>query len=117
MKYKEKKSFEDRQSESEEIFKKYPDRIPVIVEQLKNSKSEIIPDIDKSKFLVPKDLTVAQLMYIIRKRISLKPEQALFIFSGGNSLRSDMTIESVHSQFKDEDGFTYIVYSGESTFG
>ena len=39
-----------------------------------------IKDIDKRKFLVPSDLTVAQFMYIIRKRIQLPPEKAMFLF-------------------------------------
>ncbi|KAE8956555.1 hypothetical protein PR001_g31694, partial [Phytophthora rubi] len=39
-----------------------------------------IPDIDKKKFLVPADLTVGQFVYVIRKRIKLSPEKAIFIF-------------------------------------
>jgi GABA(A) receptor-associated protein len=39
-----------------------------------------IPDIDKKKYLVPADLTVGQFVYVIRKRIKLSPEKAIFIF-------------------------------------
>ena len=39
-----------------------------------------IPDIDKKKYLVPADLTVGQFVYVIRKRIELPPEKAIFIF-------------------------------------
>ncbi len=39
-----------------------------------------IPDIDKRKFLVPNDITIAQFMWIIRKRIQLAPEKAIFLF-------------------------------------
>ena len=39
-----------------------------------------IPDIDKKKYLVPADLTVGQFHYVIRKRIQLAPEKALFLF-------------------------------------
>ena len=39
-----------------------------------------IPDIDKKKYLVPADLTVGQFHYVIRKRIKLAPEKALFLF-------------------------------------
>ena len=49
---------------SERIRGKYPDRIPVICE--KNEKSNV-PDIDKKKFLVPGDLTVAHFILVIRK--------------------------------------------------
>ncbi|KAE9034773.1 hypothetical protein PR001_g9578 [Phytophthora rubi] len=55
----------------------YSDRIPVICE--KADPSDIL-DIDKKKFLVPVDLTVGQFVYVIRKRIKLSPEKAIFIF-------------------------------------
>ena len=32
-------------------------------------------------------------------------------------LRSDLTIINAYTQYKDKDGFLYILYSGESTFG
>ena len=47
---------------------------------------------DILRYLVPADLTVGQFVYVIRKRIKLSPEKAIFIFvdnvlpSTGNSL-------------------------------
>lgn len=32
------------------------------------------------RYLVPGDLTVAQFVYVIRKRINVNPEQAIFMF-------------------------------------
>ncbi len=49
----------------------------VVVERVPKSQ---IPDIDKRKFLVPNDITIAQFMWIIRKRIQLAPEKAIFLF-------------------------------------
>ena len=66
-----------RKSEAERIRIKYPDRVPVICEKADRSD---IPDIDKKKYLVPADLTVGQFQYVIRKRIKLAPEKALFVF-------------------------------------
>ena len=68
---------EKRREESARILAKYPDRIPVIVE--KNGGSSV-PDIDKCKFLVPTDLTIGQFVYVVRKRIRLEPEKAIFLF-------------------------------------
>mmetsp|Transcript_2705 Transcript_2705/g.9305 ORF Transcript_2705/g.9305 Transcript_2705/m.9305 type:complete len:129 (-) Transcript_2705:345-731(-) len=68
---------EKRQAEAMRIREKYPDRIPVIVEKAGRSD---IPDIDKKKYLVPGDLTAGQFVYVIRKRIKLSPEKAIFIF-------------------------------------
>ncbi|KAH0504535.1 Gamma-aminobutyric acid receptor-associated protein-like 2 [Microtus ochrogaster] len=63
--------------ESAKIRAKYPDRVPVIVEKVSGSQ---IVDIDKRKYLVPSDITVAQFMWIIRKRIQLPSEKAIFLF-------------------------------------
>ncbi|KAF0029237.1 hypothetical protein F2P81_018342 [Scophthalmus maximus] len=52
--YKEEHPFEKRRSEGEKIRKKYPDRVPVIVEKAPKAR---IGDLDKKKYLVPSDLT------------------------------------------------------------
>lgn len=51
--------------------------LQVIVEKAPKAK---IGDIDKKKYLVPSDLTVGQFYFLIRKRIQLRPEEALFFF-------------------------------------
>jgi len=112
--FKEEHSLENRCQESSKIRSKYPDRIPVIVEKAARSS---IQDIDKRKFLVPADLTVAQFMYIIRKRIQLPPEKAMFLFVNRVLPATSATIGTIYEEHKDEDGFLYIAYSGENTFG
>ncbi|XP_007469560.1 PREDICTED: gamma-aminobutyric acid receptor-associated protein-like 1 [Lipotes vexillifer] len=52
--YKEDHPFEYRKKEGEKIRKKYPDRVPVIVEKAPKAR---VPDLDKRKYLVPSDLT------------------------------------------------------------
>ena len=78
-KYKD-KPLEERKKESARILSKYQDRIPVICER--HSQSDV-PDIDKTKYLVPMDLNAGQFIYVVRKRIKLAPEQALFLFING----------------------------------
>ena len=117
MNYKKNKSFEERKQESESILEKYPDRVPLILEKLTNDNDVLIPEIDKNKYLVPKDLTVGQLMYVIRKRLKISPEKALFIFCNGNILKGNDLVSTVYESSHDEDGFLYLIYSGEATFG
>jgi GABA(A) receptor-associated protein len=105
---------EKRKSEAERIRAKYPDRVPVICEKADRSD---IPDIDKKKYLVPADLTVGQFHYVIRKRIKLAPEKALFLFCSNSIPPNASLMSTVYEEQKDEDGFLYIQYSGESTFG
>jgi len=105
---------EKRQAEAARIRDKYPDRIPVIVEKAEKSD---IPDIDKKKYLVPADLTVGQFVYVIRKRIKLSSEKAIFIFVKNVLPPTAAMMSSIYDEHKDEDGFLYFTYSGENTFG
>ncbi len=88
---------EQRKSEAEKIRTKYPDRIPVVVERVPNSQ---IPEIDKRKFLVPNDISVAQFMWIIRKRIQLPSEKAIFLFVNKTIPQSSSTMGQIYTSFK-----------------
>eukprot|EP01136_Pigoraptor_vietnamica_P020801 Opistho-1_new@70193 len=112
--FKQEHPFEKRKQEAQRIRQKYPDRIPVIVER--DEKSDIA-EIDKKKYLVPADLTVGQFVYVIRKRIKLSPEKAIFIFVKNVLPPTSAAMATIYEEQKDEDGFLYITYSGENTFG
>mmetsp|Transcript_40447 Transcript_40447/g.114531 ORF Transcript_40447/g.114531 Transcript_40447/m.114531 type:complete len:132 (+) Transcript_40447:671-1066(+) len=112
--FKEEHPLEKRQGEAARIRDKYPERVPVIVEKAEKSD---IPEIDKKKYLVPSDLTVGQFVYVIRKRIRLSPEKAIFIFVKNVLPPTAALMSSIYDDHKDEDGFLYITYSGENTFG
>ena len=111
-----KKQFSDKEriDEASRVIKKYPDRIPVIVEREEGSN---ITNIDKKKYLVPSDLTIGQFVYVLRKRIKLQPEEAIYLFIN-NTLPPIATLVSLlYKEHADKDKFLYITYSGESTFG
>ncbi len=55
-----------------------------------------ISDLDKKKYLVPNDLTVGQFYFLIRKRIQLRAEDALFFF--GRSLFDRVKLELSESK-------------------
>ena len=61
-----------------------------------------IPDIDKKKYLVPSDLTVGQFHYVIRKRIKLAPEKALFLFCSNSIPPNAALMSTVYEEQKDE---------------
>ena len=107
-------TFEKRQNESQRIVKKHPERVPVVV--CKNY-GDNLPDIDKQKFLVPKDMSIGQFMYVIRKRIKLDANQALFILINNSLQTSTKLMSEIYETCSDPDGFLYIVYSSENTFG
>ncbi|MCO5570154.1 hypothetical protein L7F22_023871 [Adiantum nelumboides] len=107
-------SLEERTAKASRMREKYPDRVPVIVEKAARTD---MPDMEKKKFLVPEDLTVGQFVYIIGKRLHLNPGQALFIFVGNVLPPITAMMASIYKDYKDEDGFLYVHYSGEKTFG
>ena len=107
--------FEERLNESTKIIEKYPSRVPIIVER--DEKCINIPLIDKKKYLVPSDITVGQFMYIIRKRIKLDEDKSMFIIVNNTLPPTATPIMDIYNQYKDKDGFLYITYSGENTFG
>jgi GABA(A) receptor-associated protein len=105
---------EKRASEAARIRGKYGDRVPVIVERAEKSD---IPTLDKKKYLVPADLTVGQFVYVIRKRIKLNAEKAIFIFVNNVLPPTAALMNAIYEEHKDDDGFLYVTYSGENTFG
>lgn len=110
---------EKREELAKRILQKYPDRIPVIVERGKN-----VPDITKQKFLVPADLTVGKFTNEIKKHLKtddtdqIDSVKAIFLFVNGKSLtRASDKLKAVYEQHRDVDGFVYVTYHGESTYG
>lgn len=115
-------SLAERQSASKRIRTKYADRIPVILQKDKESR---LPLLTQSKYLVPDTLTVAELLYVARKRIKLDPCQGLFFMAYENldgkkvatMPETSQTMSILYNRCHDEDGFLYIYYTEENTFG
>ena len=111
-----KKPIEERTAESSSIMTKYPGKIPILVFKSKSSKE--LPELGKNKFLVSKDLTAGQFIYILRKRIKLDSTKAIFIFTEKSTLPvTHEPISILYDNHKNEDGFLYMYYSSENTFG
>ena len=108
-------SFDIRKKEATNLIKKYPDKIPIILEKATSSS---IPELGKQKFLLPKDFTIGQFLYIIRKHLKLEPSQAIFLFVNNLDIPSiTQSLGSVYADLSDKDGFLYMTYSAEHTFG
>ncbi len=105
-----------RRQNCDKIKQQFPDKIPIICE--KDPKS-LINDIDKTKYLVPNDLTVSQFSFMIRKRLELKENEAFFLLANGKySLTGDTNLIEVYDKYRDkDDGFLYIAYASQVTWG
>ena len=109
-------TLEKRLSEFNRIRGKYPDRIPIIIEK-SETNSNNMPDLDKHKFLVPSDISLAQFMYVLRQRIKLKSKVAIFLFINNKLISTSSLIGEIYNENKHIDNFLYIKYAGENTFG
>ena len=112
--YQELYSFESRKKECNTIRVKYPHRIPCIIQLDPNSK---LIYHSKIKYLVPEDSNVSDIIHVIRKSIKLNYYQALFFRIGKETLCGSTIISSLYNKYKEKDGFLYIYYTEENTFG
>ena len=116
--FKEIHSLEGRRSEALKITQRYPDRIPIIIEKGHCD----LRDISKNKFLVSRDMTMGQFVFTIRRRIELDSSQSLFVMvvakgGDGRLISSNVLMSKVQDDHTDEDGFIYMIYTSENTFG
>ena len=90
---------------AEKLQAKYPDRVPVVITGM-DSKITL----NKKKYLVPLDLTVGQLVYIIRKNVKdLQPSEAIFIFISDKKILppTSALVKSIYDEYA-SDGFIKI---------
>lgn len=56
-------------------------------------------------------------MYVIRKRIKLPSEVALFGIVNENMISTSKLLSELYNSYKSNDGFLYVYYEGENVFG
>jgi len=115
--FKEKHTFEARENESSQMLSKYPNKGCFILERSK-SASDATPYIHKRKFLVSLDMTFFEFIIVVRNRFNLNQQQSLLFFVNDNVLvPSSMSVAELFNQYRDHDGFVYLNYTNENTFG
>jgi GABA(A) receptor-associated protein len=117
MTFKQTHSLITRRDEFERINRNYPDKIPIICETKQDDYH--LGKLNKIKYLVMRDLTVGQFMYVIRKRLKIPPEKAIFLLVNNNVIPPTAhTIGSIYDKYKDPgDSMLYFSISSESFFG
>ena len=119
MKYRfkiENKDVNKRKQMSEKIIKQYPDKIPIICEKDPNAKFN---GLDKTKFIIDKDIMVSQLIENLSKKIEIGEKESLFLLVNGKYVITGNTIlGDIYKKYADkEDGFLYIVYTSKEIWG
>lgn len=114
--FKYRKALGTRQGEVQAIRTKYPSKIPVIVERFDQELS--LPHLQKSKFLVPQELSMSQLITVVRNRLRLSSTQAIFLMVNNRSIASlSKTCLEIYREHRDPDGFLYVTYASQEAFG
>eukprot|EP01066_Platyproteum_vivax_P020655 Platyproteum_vivax@DN8585_c0_g1_i1.p1 len=115
-------TFDVRFAESHRIRAHNPKRIPVVCEKGNRGDPDI--ELGKRKFLVPVQMLIAQFKYIIQRHIitseddKKQPEQTVYLLVGQNTSPPCTAIMcELYQKFKDKDGFLYVTYTTENTFG
>lgn len=109
-------SLDTRTSECRNIRTRYPQTIPVICEPGPNSVRNFNAKTLR-KYIVPKNITVGQFVGIIRRQMKMPANNAMFLCVGETMLPTGYTIHAVHESYQAQDGFLYINYTMENTFG
>ena len=106
-----------RKQSSDKIKQQFQDKIPIIVE--KDPRAKTLDDIDKTKYLVPKEISVTQFSFMLRKRLQLKENDAFFLIAKCKyTIMGENTMDDVYNKYSDkDDGYLYIVYTSKEIWG
>ncbi|RWS08332.1 GABA receptor type A-associated protein-like protein [Dinothrombium tinctorium] len=56
-------------------------------------------------------------MWILRQRLKLDARKAIYLFVNKTLPQSSSLMGEIYCQYHEEDGFLYVLFSGENTFG
>lgn len=117
-KFKTERTLEERKIEYKEIVNQNPLRIPIIVECDSTDK---LHHLKKRKFLMEKSkTTVGMLLHQIRKRLengAVTESVAIYLLFNNRIANPAHLLSKVYEDHMDEDGFLYVTYCLENTFG
>ena len=97
------------------LINKYPGRVPIVFTK---KFRDPLDDLDKTRYLIPKDMSFGQVMCVLRKRLQLPSHKALFVISShGRLISSSSFVGVVYEKEKSIDGYLRLMYASENAFG
>ncbi len=105
---------EKRLEDSQKIREKYPNRVPILVESRDKHLNQLI----RHKYIVPNDINMGQFLFIIKSKIKLAKDEALFMSVSTKMCLIPQT-QVIGNVFKEynEFGYLYVTIDKESVFG
>ena len=118
-------TFEERLNKSKIIILKYPHLIPLILEKFTKIKDENTNEdhinnenkLFRNKFLVKKNEKFEVIIFSLRKSLNIDKSKALFFYCNNKIINKNDIIQDLYHKYKNEDGFLYINFEYENTFG
>ena len=108
-------SLDERKQEFQKVLSEANGKIPVICEKDPYSNIE---QLNKIKYLVSPEMKVNQFKSLLRRKLKLNKENAIFFMANGkNIIVGTELFSEIYNKFIDEDGFLYITYACEDIWG
>lgn len=116
--YQDEHSYEKRKIESQNIIDKYPDMVPIII-QSSHLKLKC------KKYLLPDRSTIGWLLMKLRKDCVIDAQIGVYLYientvHGKKEYilpRITQMISETYIEYKNDDGFLYVIVESERTFG
>ena len=97
------------------LLEKYPNKLPVIIQR--HIRCNDIPQLKRKKYLLPKHIHMADLLFYIRAQLTVPPHISIYVLVGNSLPSLNQTLSLIYEEERAEDGFLYICYSSEHAFG
>ena len=116
--YRYKYSFEHIKNETDSIKRKHSNRVPILI-SISQVDTKLYNDVKHHKYMIPKDMTFTEFIQIVRHRINLDKNEALFAIILENNIMPKMStlIGELYEKYKSNDGYLVIILTKENTFG
>lgn len=97
------------------ILEKYPNKLPCIIQR--DLRCNDVPTLKRKRYLLPKNIVVSDLLYYIRRQLTVPPHVSVYILIGNSLPSLNQTLSLLYEEEKASDGLLYIYFATESTFG
>lgn len=90
--------------------------LQIILER--SPKERNLEELKRKKFLVPEDMPLIHFQGIIRRRLNISPEKALFFLINADTVVSlTRQMDEIFRDYKAQDGCLHIFYASQDCFG
>jgi len=106
-------------AETSRLLEKHPGRVQVLCTKGRPD----VPDIGRTKFLVPGTMLCSEFKYLIHRQLrdttggDIGIYETIYLFLDNVSPKTGMTMSELHARYKKEDNYLHITYSLENTLG